>query len=199
VPPVNGIFVTTELEGELAERVHALQMEFDPKMGRYLPPHITLIGSSGAGPLLSDVPLIELRAKILPVAAGTTPITLRFGPPERFVGRNIVSLRLDPHGPLRDLHERLKNCGVPFTPSRYPFTPHLTLNLYPELTQEKLRKMLAVRVEEPFTVRGLKVYHTQEPQRPSLLFEAPLGAPAPGDVPSGDAPPTDASSGLSEP
>lgn len=183
MPPVNGIFVTTELEGEFAERVHALQMEFDPKMGRYLPPHITLIGSSGAGPLLSDVPLMELKAKILPVAAATPPITLQLGEPERFVGRNIVSLRLDPHGPLRDLHERLRNCGVPFTPSRYPFTPHVTLNLYPELTQDKLRKMLAVRIAEPFTVHRLKVYHTQEPQRPSLLFEAPLG-----EAPKGEAP-----------
>lgn len=177
---MNGIFITTELDGELAERVHALQMEFDPKMGRYLPPHITLIGSSGAGPLLSDIPLQEMRAKILPVAAATEPITLRFGPPERFVGRNIVSLRLDPHGPLRDLHERLRSCGLPFTPSRYPFTPHVTLHLFPELTQEKLRKMLAVRVDDPFTVHTLKVYHTREPQRPALLFDAPLGPPGSG-------------------
>lgn len=175
MPPVNGIFVTTELEGELAERVHALQMEFDPKMGRYLPPHITLIGSSGAGPLLSDVPVEEMRAKIIPLAASTPIIHLKFGPPERFVGRNIVSLRLDPHGPLRELHERLKNCGLPFTPSRYPFTPHCTLNLYPELTTENLRKLLAVRIDDPFVVHTLKVYHTREPQRPALLFEAKLG------------------------
>lgn len=172
---MNGIFITTELDGELAQRVHALQEEFDPKMARYLPPHITLIGSSGAGPLLHDLPLEELKARILPVAAATKPFTLRFGHPERFVGRNIVSLRLDPHGPLRDLHERLKGCGLPFTPSRYPFTPHCTLNLYPELTPEKLRKMLAARVDEPFTVHTLKVYHTMEPQRPALLFSAPLG------------------------
>ena len=46
---MNGIFITIELEGELATRVHALQEEFDPKMARYLPPHVTIIGSSGAG------------------------------------------------------------------------------------------------------------------------------------------------------
>lgn len=173
---MNGIFVTIELEGALAERIHALQMEFDPKMGRYLPPHVTIIGSSGAGPLLRDTPLRELKAKILPVVAGTPPITLRFGHPERFVGRNIVSLRLDPHGPLRELHERLKGCGLPFTPSRYPFTPHCTLNLYPSLTPANLRKMMAVREDEPFTVREVKVYHTTEPQTPVLLFAAQLGA-----------------------
>lgn len=172
---VNGIFITIELEGELGTRVHALQEEFDPKMARYLPPHVTILGSSGAGPILAEVPLAELRARILPVAASTPPFTLKFGPPERFVQREIVSLPLDPHGPLRALHEQLKNCGLPYAPSRYPFTPHCTLNLYPTLTAESLRRMLAVREREPFTVHTLRVYHTNEPQKPRLLFDAPLG------------------------
>ena len=172
---VNGIFITAELEGEVARRVHALQEEFDPKMARHLPPHITLTGSSGAGTIPSDTPLDALKDAILPIAASTKPITLQFGPPERFVGRNIVSLRLDPHGPLRELHERLKTSGLPFTQARYPFTPHCTLNLYPELTSDKLRRMLRVRVPEPFTLQRLTVYHTFEPQPPTLLFGATLG------------------------
>ena len=171
---MNGIFITTELEGELAARIHALQMEFDPKMARALPPHITLTGSSGAGPLPPDTPVALMREKLAPVAASTAPITLSFGHPERFIGRNIVSLRLDPHGPLRALHEAIKQCGLPFQPVRWPFTPHCTLNLYPELTQAKLRKMLALRITEPFTVRTIKVYHTREPQPPVLLFAVPL-------------------------
>lgn len=171
---MNGIFITAELEGELAERIHALQLEFDPKMANHLPPHITLTGSSGAGPLPPDTPVDTLRAAIEPIAASTAPVTLEFGLPERFVGRNIVSLRLDPHGPLRALHERLKTSGLPFQPARYPFTPHCTLNLYPELTSAKLKKMLAVRITEPFTIRLLHVYHTKEPQPPTLLFETAL-------------------------
>ena len=171
---MNGIFITAELEGDLGARVHALQEEFDPKMARYLPPHVTLIGSSGAGPLLSDTPVPELTAKILPVAATTAPIRLRFGPPERFVQREIVSLPLDPHGPLRDLHERLKNCGLPFAPSRYPFTPHCTINLYPTLTPDRLRRLLAIRIRDEFEIHTLRVYHTNEPQKPELLFDAPL-------------------------
>lgn len=171
---VSGIFITTELEGELAERIHTLQMEFDPKMGRYLPPHITLIGSSGSGPVPPDTPVALMKEKILPIGASTAPITLCFGPPERFVQREIVSLRLDPHGPLRALHERLKICGLPFMPSRYPFTPHCTINLYPTLTAANLKKMLAVREDEPFTVHTLCVYHTREPQPPTLLFKAQL-------------------------
>jgi hypothetical protein len=85
-----------------------------------------------------------------------------------------VSLRMDPHGPLRALHEKIATCGLPFMPARFPFTPHCTLNLYPELTATKLRKMMAVNITEPFTIRLLRVYHTQEPQAPVLLFDAPL-------------------------
>lgn len=171
---VDGIFITTELEGELAKRIHAHQLEFDPKMANFLPPHITLIGSSGAGPASPDTPLAELKERIGAVAAATAPITLRFGPPERFVQREIVSLRLDPHGPLRTLHERLKSCGLRFQPNRYPFTPHCTINLYPTLTPERLRRMLRIREDEPFTVHTLCVYHTKEPQKPRLLFRVAL-------------------------
>ncbi len=171
---VDGIFITTELEGAIAERIHAHQLAFDPKMANHLPPHITLIGSSGAGPAPPSTSLAELKARILPVTSTTAPLVLQFGHPERFVQREIVSLRLDPHGPLRTLHERLKGCGLPFLASRYPFTPHVTLNLYPTLTHEKLRRMLAVREDEPFTVHTLYVYHTKEPQKPKLLFTAPL-------------------------
>jgi hypothetical protein len=37
--------------------------------------------------------------------------------------------------------------------------------------------MLAVRIDEPFTIRLLHVYHTKEPQPPTLLFEAALTGP----------------------
>lgn len=175
---VDGLFITTELEGDLAARIHAHQLRFDPKMANFLPPHITLIGSSGAGPIDSSVPIDELRARILPIAAATAPFMLRFGVPERFVMREIVSLSLDPHGPLRDLHERLKGCGLPMQQAKYPFTPHCTLSLFPTLTATNVKAMLRIREPDPFAVHTLCIYHTRDPQKPRLLFKAPLGAPA---------------------
>ncbi len=176
---VEGIFVTVELEGDLAKRIHAHQLAFDPKMANYLPPHVTLIGSSGAGPIPADTPLAELKAKIGAVAAATPAITLRFGPPERFVQREIVSLPLDPHGPIRALHERLRSCGLTFMQARYPFTPHCTINMFPTLTPANLKRLLAIRESEEFTVHTLFVYHTREPQKPRLLFKVALqGDPA---------------------
>jgi len=172
---VAGIFVTIELEGALAERIHAQQMAVDPKMARHLPPHVTLIGSSGAGPFHVDTPIDVLQERLLPIAAATPPLTLRFGRAERFVDREIVLLPLDPHGPLRTLHERLRGCGIPYAPARYPFTPHCTLSLYPTLDAATRRALLAVREPEPFEVRALQVYLTREPQPARHLFTAPLG------------------------
>lgn len=172
---VAGIFVTIELEGALAERIHAHQMAVDPKMARHLPPHVTLIGSSGAGPFHADTPIDVLQERILSIAAATPPLTLQFGPAERFVDRDIVLLPLDPHGPLRALHERLLGCGIPYAPARYPFTPHCTLSLYPTLDAATRRALLAVREPEPFEVRALQVYLTRDPQPARHLFTAPLG------------------------
>ncbi len=171
---MSGIFVIAELDGVIGEHVRAIQQRFDPKLAAESPPHVTLIGSSGAGPIPVETPVALLRSAIEPVAAATPPITLRFGPPMRFLQREIVVLPLDPHGPLRALHQRLKESGIPFAPARWPFTPHCTLSFYPTLTQETLRPLLALRERELWTLRTLRVYHTREPQPPTLLFDAPL-------------------------
>ena len=171
---MSGIFVIAELDGAIGERVRAIQERFDPKLAAEAPPHVTLIGSSGAGPIPVEAPVQPLRDAIEPVAASTAPLALRFTAPMRFLQREIVVLPLDPHGPLRALHQRLKDSGIPYAPARWPFTPHCTLSFYPTLTQETLRPLLALRVNEPWTLRTLRVYLTREPQPPTLLFDAPL-------------------------
>lgn len=171
---MSGIFVIAELDGAMGERIHAIQERFDPKLAAESPPHVTIIGSSGAGPIPVGTSIELLRSAIEPVAATTPPLALKFGPPMRFLQREIVVLPLDPHGPLRALHQRLKESGIPYAPARWPFTPHCTLSFYPTLTQETLRPLLALRESGVWTLRTLRVYHTREPQPPTLLFDAPL-------------------------
>jgi hypothetical protein len=115
-----------------------------------------------------------VRAAIEPIADATAPINLRFGSPMRFLQREIVVLPLDPHGPLRMLHQRIRESGLPFALARWPFTPHCTLNFYPTLTPPRLRDLLAVRETAEWTLSLLRVYHTREPQPPTHLFDAPL-------------------------
>ena len=158
----------------MADRVHALQERFDPKLAAELPPHVTFIGSSGAGPIVPDTPVESLRRAITPVTDVSSRITVRFGRPVRFLQREIVVLPLDPHGPVRTLHERLKESGLRCAAARWPFTPHCTLNYYRTLTPYTLRALLAVREEGEWTISVLRVYLTSPPQPPTLLFDAPM-------------------------
>jgi len=173
----NGIFITAELTGPVGAQVRDIQRRFDPKLANEVPPHITLLGSSGAGPIAPDTPTETMRSALASVSADMPPLHLVFQPPYRFIGREIVILPIDPHGPVRALHERLKWCGLPYAPARYPFTPHCTLSMYPTLTVESLRALLAIRIDEPFVVDRLRVYHTRPPQAPQHLFDIPLAGP----------------------
>ncbi len=174
----NGIFITAELTGPVGAQVRDLQRRFDPKLANELPPHITLLGSSGAGPIAPDTTRDVLRTALAPVVADVAPLHLVFKPPYRFLGREIVVLPLDPHGAIRALHERLKTAGLPHAIARYPFTPHCTLSFYPTLTPQTLRLLLAVRIAEPFVVDRLRVYHTRAPQPPTHLLDLPLTGPS---------------------
>src|SRR3954464_4981298 len=101
------------------------------------PPHVTLVGSSGLGPIAIDTPSDELRAALAPVAATTPALTLHFEPPIRFMQTDIVVLPLDPHGPIRHLHEQiiqqLRALRIRAEQPRFTFTPHCTLSFYREL------------------------------------------------------------------
>src|SRR5689334_10967385 len=171
MPNPAGIFVIVELAGDLAAQVAAIQREHDQRLAALWPPHVTLIGSSGAGPILSDTPVDELRTKLGAVAMRTAPMTLAFGPPERFPDRDIVVLPLDPHGPLRTLHEQLKLAGLRSHQARYPFTPHVTLTMFPPLARPREQRLLAVRVAAPLVVDRLRVLLTRPPQPAKLLLE----------------------------
>lgn len=170
-----GIFVLAELPGAVGAAVRAIQERFDPKLARLTPPHVTIVGSSGVGAIPSDTPVARIRDALEPIAADTAPLRLQFGAPVRFMQTDIISLPLDPHGPLRTLHERIATSGLPFKPSRFLFTPHCTLNFYRTLTRETERALLAVRVPAPVEVQRLQVYLTRDPQPARRLFELELG------------------------
>ena len=171
----NGIFIIAELGGAAGDAIRRINERFDPKLARYKPPHITITGSSGVGPIPASVTVETLRARLEPVAAASMPMSLRFGPPLRFMQSDIVVLPLDPHGPLREFHDRIASSGLPFQRARFTFSPHATLSLYPTLTRESERELLAIRVREPAIIDRIAVYQTLDPQPSKLLLELKLG------------------------
>ena len=174
MPLKSGIFIIAELQGAVADRVREIQERYDPKLARHAPPHVTIAGSSGTGVILADTPVAELRAALEPIGASTPPLRLRFGPPVRFMQTDIVSLPLDPHGPLRTLHERIAASGLRFQPARFAFTPHCTLNFYRTLTPQAARELLRVRIPDEVVIDRIEAYRSVEPQPPRRLVEVAL-------------------------
>lgn len=169
-----GIFVVTDVRGEVGQRIHQIQRAYDPKLANYLPPHITLAGSSGVGPIDAATDRGMLRAVMEEIAATTPPLSLKFGFPIRFMQTDIIVLPLDPHGALRELHERIARSGLSFQAARFAFTPHVTLSFFRTLTPETRRELLAVREDGIFELDHIRCSLTDEPMPPRAIFELPL-------------------------
>ena len=163
-----------ELTGPVADRLRAMQERFDPRMAAELPPHITLAGSSGMGPIPSTTSIDELNAALEPVAAATAPFVVRFRPPMRFMQSNVVVLPIDPHGPIRALHERIKSSGLTFEAPRFTFTPHCTLSFYPEIAREREKELLRVRLDDPVTVDAIQAYRAVNALTVERVLDLPL-------------------------
>jgi 2'-5' RNA ligase len=171
---LNGIFILAELPANVGDRIREINERYDPKLSRYKPPHVTLTGSSGVGPIPPSVDVETLRKTLEPIARATPPLTLSFQPAQRFMQTNIIVLPVDAYGPLRLLHDRVATSGLPFTRARYTFSPHVTLSLYPSLSAAATRELLKTRITEPFVIDAIQVYHTRDPQPSRKLLELAL-------------------------
>ena len=171
----SGIFVIAPIEGPVGARIAELQRTHDPRILKLGAPHVTIVGSSGVGPIDAKTPITELEERLGPIAQGTAPIALHFGRPTRFMQTEIVVLPLDPHGPLRALHERIKMSGLHAAPPRFFFTPHVTLSLYRELPKESLADLLAERFDDTVIVDRIEVHLTRDTGESRRLLTLALG------------------------
>ena len=170
----SGIVILSELQGALRERILEIQRRFDPRLAAGVPPHLTLTGSSGMGPISTGTTIDELRRALEPIARATPPMTLRFLPPHRFMQTNVYVLPLDPHGPIRELHDRIKRAGLMYEQPRFTFTPHVTLSFFRELPAAQVRELLAVRVDAPVVIDRISAHKTVGIVSSEKLLELPL-------------------------
>lgn len=174
----SGIIIISELREPLRQRVLEIQGRYDPKLARAAAPHLTITGSSGMGPIATATPEAELRAALEPIARETAPMTLSFLKPMKFMQSNVVVLPLDPNGPIRALHERIKKCGLRFEQERFTFTPHVTLSFFRELNDVAIGQLLAIRISDPVVVDHFSVHRTVSISDSKQLLDFPLSGTA---------------------
>ncbi|HJU87904.1 MAG TPA: 2'-5' RNA ligase family protein [Gemmatimonadaceae bacterium] len=170
-----GIYIVAEMPEPVRTQVLEVQRWADPRLARGTPPHVTLVGSSGAGPIPVSTTLIDVELALAPIVADTAPIVVKLGAPVRFMQTHIIVLPLDPHGPLRTLHERIRSSGLRYEAPRFPFSPHVTLSFYRELVPERAKKLLSTRIDDPVTIDRLQVYVTDQSGMAKRAMELRLG------------------------
>jgi 2'-5' RNA ligase len=171
-----GIIVMSELRGPVAERLREIQREYDPRMLAELPPHVTIAGSSGMGPIPPETTDETLRKALEHVAAHTPRFTVHLEPPTRFMQSTVVVMTIDPNGPIRALHERIKSSGLPYEPPRFTFTPHATLSFYPELSRARTRELLRIRIDDAVEIDSIQAYRAIDLTRTRKVLDVPFSA-----------------------
>lgn len=170
----DGIFILAELKGEAGKKIREINERFDPRLARYKPPHLTITGSSGVGPIPANTPVEELRAKLEPITGTTAPLELSLRPAQRFLQTNIIVLPLDHFGPLRELHDRIASSGLTFARARHTFSPHCTLSLYVTQPPGAEQELLRTVVTDTVLIDSIQLFHTRDPQPSRFLLELPL-------------------------
>jgi 2'-5' RNA ligase len=173
-----GIIVMSELRGPIADWLLSIQRQYDPRLAAELPPHVTITGSSGMGPISPSTSDEQIRTALDGVATSTTPFEVRFQPPSRFMQSTVVVMAIDPNGPIRALHERIKSSGLSYQPPRFTFTPHCTLSFYPELSRERLRELLRARFDEPVVIDSIQAYRAVTLTRTRKVLDLALSGPS---------------------
>ena len=170
----SGIIILAELRGSVREQVLEIQRRYDPKLAAAAAPHVTITGSSGMGPISTRTSEARLREALEPIARETAPMRLVCRKPMRFMQTHIVVLPLDPNGPMRALHERIKQSGLVFERERFTFTPHITLNFFRELSPADHRALLAVRITDAIVIDNLSAHRTVSITNSKRIIELPL-------------------------
>lgn len=109
------------------------------------PVEVTVAGSSGVDVLEPDQDPAAVVQALERIAASTPPFQTEFGEVRRFPGTHIYWLSLKDEAPFRALHDRLKNSGIRFRPSPFPYQPHCTLQVR-ERSEEEAAELLRLRV-----------------------------------------------------
>lgn len=99
-----------------AEPLEAARRILDPVQASLIAAHVTLCRDEEAGELAPAI----LQGRI--AASDARPITLRFGPPERFGGHGILMPCIEGNGEFRALRQQVLGTATPVYQA-----PHITL------------------------------------------------------------------------
>lgn len=140
-------FVVVEMPAAVVRHVRAIRQQYGSAR-QFLPVEITVAGSSGVGVFAREQDARAALDTLRTIAATTGAFTLELTGVRRFPGSGVFYYGIRDTARLDALHRRLVTSDLRFTPSPFPFSPHLTVDTFDDATPELERELLALPVPD---------------------------------------------------
>lgn len=167
-------YIVLELPGPIANIIHNIRTGQGDDFQASMPAEITIVGSSGVGPIAHDQDPEEFFTAINEIAASTPPFTVSFDKVHRFPGTDIVVMKLKDETLVRSLHQKFVESGIKFQDTNFAYEPHCTLRSKSPLTDQEMEELSKLKIEGDFILQTLSVYAMPPPGR--LLHTVQLGS-----------------------
>lgn len=141
---------------------------------REFPVEITMTGSSGIGAIRAQLEWADVERKLRTFCRRTPAIEAEFGGVVRFPNTDIFSLAMGDPMPFEAIHDGLKQSGIRFEDSRFPFFPHCTLRMEGPLADADVSALFGVRVPGRFTLSRLALYQRSGEEPIRSVWRCPL-------------------------
>ena len=132
--------VVLEMPPEVWEPVIKLRGAFDQDKARF-PVEITLVGSSGVGPISSGQSSEEVIAAVQHAFKYVGPVRFRFSEITHFPSTCIYYLAPEDRTVFDRLHRLLLGSGLRYEECPFPYTPHCTICDMTGRTKEEIRQI----------------------------------------------------------
>ena len=166
-------YIVLEIPAPVGGMIQTIRDSLATPVAR-LPVEITVAGSSGVGPIPPGTDTRETEGMLKSVLAGLKPFQVRFQEIGCFPNTNIFYLSPQERRPFDDIHKALKESGIRFAPSPWPYNPHCTLRGGPMNGNVLAEDILSLSFpKEDFVIDTLSIYEfDSQTVKSQLAFQA---------------------------
>lgn len=134
-------FIVAEIPEPVRSEIQSIR-DFFATPTATLPVEITLLGSSGIGPIQAGVPVKVIEEQIERLCSTVSPWKVSFSEIRVFPNTSIAYLAPSDRSGFDFLHNLCRESKLPAYPSRFPYNPHCTLRAGEALTPDQLADIL---------------------------------------------------------
>jgi 2'-5' RNA ligase len=166
-------FVVVEIPEPVRSQIQAIRDQLKTPTAK-LPVEITLAGSSEVGPIPEGTEIAVIKEAVDKIATDTDTFSMSFGKIANFPNTNIVYTPPIDRTPFDTLHKALSTSTIPFSDSKFPYTPHCTLANGLSAKAQALNEIHQLAIpQRPFLIDTISVYELdEETHRVSLIHRA---------------------------